>query len=102
MNFENPTFDETNWGWGCYFDALGRLQKEQYDKKEKEKAKRTQVDFVSGSVLKRPAIAPAVELVYLSVSLFVRLSEHMPDDHYVDGGQTSLDSIQYRLALVVC
>ena len=85
-------------GWDCYFDALGRLQKEQYDKKEKEKAKRTQVDFVSGSALKRPAIV----LVCLSVSLFVRLSEHMPDDHYMDGGQTSLVSIQYRLAFVVC
>ena len=59
-NFEHRTFDETNWGSDCYFDALGRLQKEQYDKKEKEKAKRTQVDFVSGSALKRPAIAPAI------------------------------------------
>ena len=96
MNFEHHTFDETNWGWDCYFDALGRLQKEQYDKKEK--AKKTQVDFVSGSALKRPAIV----LICLSVSLFVRLSEHMPDDHYVDDGQTSLDSIQYRLAFVVC
>ena len=78
------------------------MQKEQYDKEEKEKAKRTQVDFVSGSALKWPAVAPAVELVCLSVSLFVHLSEHMPDDHYVDDGQTSLDSIQYRLAFVVC
>ena len=55
-----------------------------------------------GLALKRPVIARAVELVCLCVSLFVRLSEHMLDDHYVDGGQTSLDSIQYRLAFVVC
>lgn len=57
-NYEQRLFDEKAWGPDCYFDVLGRLQKEQYEKKEKDKAKRKQVEFVSGTAVKRSAVAP--------------------------------------------
>jgi hypothetical protein len=61
-NYEHRTFDDRTWSSDCFYDALGKVQKEQFDKKEKEKVKertrRMQVEFVSGTAIKRPAVLP--------------------------------------------
>ncbi|XP_065657192.1 SAP30-binding protein [Hydra vulgaris] len=45
-NFPKEIFDPTIWGPESHYDNLAKLQKEYHDKKEKEKLKRTQVEFV--------------------------------------------------------
>lgn len=47
-NFPRKLYDPTIWGPDSHYDNLAKLQKEYQDKKEKEKLKRTHVDFVSG------------------------------------------------------
>lgn len=46
------SFNPAGWGPESYYEKLATLQKEHYEKKQKESANRTQVEFVKGT--KRP------------------------------------------------
>ena len=57
-NFPKEIFDPTIWGPESHYDNLAKLQKEYHDKKEKEKLKRTQVEFVKKAA-PPPTTAPS-------------------------------------------
>lgn len=56
-NFPRHLYDPSVWGPESYYDELAKTQKEHHDKKEKEKQKRTHVEFIKGTK-KVPVVAP--------------------------------------------
>ena len=55
------TFNPAGWGPESYYEKLAIVQKEQYDKKQKEAAHKTQVEFVKGT--KRPPASTSASAV---------------------------------------
>jgi len=51
-NYPKHLYDPSIWGPESFYDSLAKTQKEYHDKKEKEKAKRAHVEFISG--VKKP------------------------------------------------
>ena len=59
-DYSEATFSWSDWGSECYYDKLAKSQKDQYERKEKEKTKRTQIEFASSggvAAAKRSAAA---------------------------------------------
>lgn len=48
-NFPKHLYDPTIWGPESFYEALSKTQKEHHEKKEKEKMKRSHVEFVTGT-----------------------------------------------------
>ena len=48
-NYPRNLFNPSSWGVESYYDALAKAQKEAHDKKEKEKHKKGQVEFIKAT-----------------------------------------------------
>eukprot|EP00794_Sanderia_malayensis_P007861 gene7861-8711_t len=60
-NYPKNLFNPSSWGPESYYDALAKAQKEAHDKKEKEKHKKGQVEFIKATK-KLPTSAVAAQL----------------------------------------
>lgn len=59
-NFPKELYDPSIWGPESYYEALSKAQKDYNTQKEREKLKKTHVEFVSGTKKPVPSSAPNV------------------------------------------
>ena len=62
-NFPKHLYDPNIWEAESFYDALAKAQKEHHDKKEKEKLKRTHVEFISGTKKPLQAVASSTATI---------------------------------------